>query len=67
MEREVQTLKQADNDIIRDRAQVRAMCQWAYDLDQKDQLCAFFDKPNELDDQQVQHCRQEEGWILGVR
>jgi len=62
----VQNITQANNNIIRDQAQVRAMCQWAYDLDKKNRLCECFDRPTYLNDQQVEHCTQEEGWILGT-
>lgn len=52
--------------IIKDRAQVRAMCQWAHQRDQQNQLESLFNVPAILNDAQVTQCEQEEGWILGL-
>jgi len=57
----------ADPDLIKDEAQVRVMCQWAYDHDTAGTLGAFFETPAHLSIEQVQQCVTEEGWILGVR
>jgi len=54
------------NGWIRDRAQVRIMCQWAAECDNEGTLGQFFERPNGLDQQQVQSCIEEEGWILGA-
>lgn len=54
-------------ELIRDRAQVRAMCEWAAELDDQDALGQFFTQPNGLNPQQVQACIEQEGWILGAR
>jgi molybdopterin-guanine dinucleotide biosynthesis protein B len=53
-------------DIIRDRAQVRAMCEWAAELDLQGSLGHLFAQPGGLNPQQVQACIEEEGWILGA-
>ena len=51
---------------IQDQIQVRAMCQWAANLDQKNELGQIFDVPNGLDRGQIQTCIEHEGWILGA-
>jgi hypothetical protein len=53
--------------LIRDRAQVRAMCQWATKLDERNELGLFFGSPQRLSEKQIQECIEEEGWILGAR
>jgi hypothetical protein len=53
-------------DPIRDRAQVRALVQWAADLDSRGALGACFDLPAGLSARQAAHCIEEEGWILGA-
>jgi len=53
-------------DMIRDQAQVRALCEWAAELDEQDQFGQLFACPGGLDRQQVRSCVQEEGWILGA-
>lgn len=52
--------------LIRDRAQVRALCQWASELDDQNALGRFFDAPEGLTSQQLRGCMEEEGWILGA-
>lgn len=52
--------------IVKDKAQVRAMCEWASCLDQENKLGALFDEPIGLDSSALQQCVQEEGWILGA-
>jgi hypothetical protein len=52
--------------MIRDQAQVRAMCEWAAEHDDQGTLGQFFDIPAGLNHQQTQVCIQEEGWILGA-
>ena|SRR5208283_5692792 len=56
----------ADPSLIRDQAQVRALCQWAEALDDAGKLGEFFDQPLGLTAQQIQRCFQEEGWVLGA-
>ena len=55
-----------DPSLIRDQAQVRAMCQWAEALDDGGKLGEHFDKPVGLNAQQIQRCIQQEGWVLGA-
>ena len=52
--------------LVRDQAQVRAMCQWAESLDAAGQLGQLFERPPGLSAQQLQRCVQEEGWVLGA-
>jgi hypothetical protein len=49
---------------IRDEAQVRLMCRWAFAQDQEGTLGAWFDSTT-LDDNARQAVVEEEGWILG--
>ena len=51
---------------IRDQIQVRVMCQWAADLDEKNELGRLFNDPDGLDQDQIQTCIEHEGWILGA-
>ena len=51
---------------IRDQIQVRAMCQWAANLDLKNKLGQLFNTPDGLDSNQIQTCIEHEGWILGA-
>ena len=51
---------------IKDQIQVRAMCQWAADLDLKNELGELFNTPDGLDKVQIQTCIEHEGWILGA-
>lgn len=62
----VQHLVNGDPSLIRDQAQVRAMCEWAAELDDRDELGWLFCEPNGLNPQQVKECIEEEGWILGA-
>lgn len=66
VEQQVQEMAGGEPLHIRDRAQVRAMCQWAELLDEKNTLGVLFDRPVGLDDAQAQSCVDEEGWILGA-
>lgn len=56
----------AEPSLIRDRAQVRAMCDWAADWDSEGSLGRFFATPQGLNEQQGKACVEEEGWILGA-
>lgn len=51
---------------IQDQIQVRAMCQWAADLDHKNKLGQLFGTPGGLDEGQIRTCIEHEGWILGA-
>lgn len=53
-------------ELIKDQAQVRAMCTWAANLDQQGRLGQYFDNPQNLTSIQTQICIEHEGWILGV-
>lgn len=53
--------------VIRDRAQVRALCEWALEYDSGDNLGQFFDTPRGMNQEQIQLCIEEEGWILGAK
>jgi hypothetical protein len=52
--------------LIRDCAQVRAMCDWAAECDAEGSLGRFFGPPQGLNEQQGKACVEEEGWILGA-
>ncbi len=52
--------------LIRDRAQVRCMCQWIADLDDTDQLNSVLSPKNQITAQESTICIKEEGWILGA-
>jgi hypothetical protein len=66
VEQQVQDLMVRDPPLIRDQAQVRAMCEWAKKCDNEGTFGKFFDTPHDLDQQHIRVCTQEEGWILGV-
>lgn len=63
---EVNSLIQHNTSLIRDKAQVIAMCQWAASNDANGTLGSFFAAPHGLCPTQLQMCVAEEGWILGV-
>ena len=50
---------------IRDRAQVRAVVEWAAEKDARGELGAAFDAPPGLAPGELELCVSEEGWILG--
>ena len=52
--------------MIRDRAQVRAMCEWASGLDEEGTLAGYFGPPKGLTPGLVSLCVEEEGWVLGA-
>ena len=54
-------------DTIKDRGQVRAMWQWARDLDKRDLLVCEFELPAGISKGSAEddRIRSEEGWILG--
>ncbi|MGD8258580.1 MAG: hypothetical protein PVH56_13500 [Desulfobacterales bacterium] len=62
----VALITEVEKTAIRDQIQVRALCQWAADLDLKIELGRLFNTPNGLDKNQIQVCIQHEGWILGA-
>jgi hypothetical protein len=51
----------ANPGLIRDRAQVRAMCEWAAECDDAETLGHYFNLPTGLNQQQVQVCAEQEG------
>ena len=51
---------------IRDKIQVRLMCQWAADLDRRNELGILFGTPAGLDTSRIKTCIEHEGWILGA-
>lgn len=66
VEQIVRRLMNAEPELIRDRAQVRAMCEWAAELDETSLLGKQFDSPADLNEQHARTCIQEEGWVLGA-
>jgi precorrin-8X/cobalt-precorrin-8 methylmutase len=62
---ETDQLIDADPSLIRDQAQVRAMCDWAVREDDQGTLGRFFARPVRLADREVESCIREEGWVLG--
>jgi hypothetical protein len=56
----------ADSNLIKDQAQVIAMCLWAAQLDGNDEFGRLFDRPTGLSGDEVQCCIEQEGWILGA-
>ena len=66
VEHDVRKMTTENTDLIRDQAQVRAMCKWAAELDQNGTLGTYFDVPASLDSTTIEQCIQEEGWILGA-
>ena len=63
----VKVLMDDKPDLIRDKAQVRAMCEWAAELDAQDALGDYFAQPSGLTSKQIRACIEEEGWILGAK
>jgi precorrin-8X/cobalt-precorrin-8 methylmutase len=66
VEQRVQELVNTTPALIRDTAQVRAICEWAAELDAQDVFGQFFDQPNGLNPRQIKACVEQEGWILGA-
>jgi len=64
--KKTQELRTTDPLLIPDQAQVRAMCEWAAELDGRDELGQLLNTPNGLSQQQIQTCIEEEGWVLGA-
>ena len=67
VDREVQEIMAENPDLVRDQAQMRAMCQWASHLDQNSEFGTLFNVPTGMDLPTIQQCIQEEGWILGAQ
>ncbi len=65
LDAEVRAACVADRTLVRDRAQVRAMCRWAAREDAADRLRDAFEPA--LDHETRAIAIEEEGWILGVR
>jgi hypothetical protein len=51
---------------IKDKAQVRAMVDWLFELDRTNQLSPLFDRPSILSDGDIAICTEHEGWIFGA-
>jgi len=66
VDREVRRMTARNIDLIRDQAQVRALCEWAAELDRKGELGSYFDVPDDMDSAGIEQCIQEEGWVLGI-
>jgi hypothetical protein len=66
VEERVQALVDSNAGLIRDRAQVRAMCEWTAECDEAETLPRYFDVPTALNPQQVRSCIEHEGWVLGA-
>jgi hypothetical protein len=62
----VQEYVKSEPSLIRDCAQVRAMCDWAAEYDAEGSLAQFFGPPRGLNEQQGKACVEEEGWVLGA-
>jgi precorrin-8X/cobalt-precorrin-8 methylmutase len=62
------SVREAKHDTIKDRGQVRAMWEWARDLDQRDLLWCEFCRPMEIDPGSREDIAIQltEGWILGA-
>ena len=67
IKKRVQALMGKNPGIIRDEAQVRAMCTWTAEMDQQNLLGNFLAQPVGLNPNEIQFCLQEEGWILGAK
>jgi hypothetical protein len=63
---QVNELLAANQQLIKDQAQVRAMCNWASELDVQGALGQYFASPQNLTDAQVQVCTEQEGWVFGA-
>lgn len=66
VKRETQLLMETAPNLIKDQAQVMAMCLWASKLDSESEFGPLFNKPAGLNSSEVQICIEEEGWILGA-
>jgi len=67
VKRGTQLLMESDPELIKDQAQVMAMCLWASKLDDKGELEPYFGRPTGLSGIEIQGCIEQEGWILGAR
>jgi hypothetical protein len=63
---EVSRLMEVNSSLIRDQAQVRALCQWAAREDSQGTFGRFFTRPAGLTDEETDICIKEEGWVLGA-
>jgi hypothetical protein len=63
---QTQTLLAANQQLIPDQAQVRAMCDWASGQDVQGTLGQYFAIPHGLTPVQIQVCTEQEGWVLGA-
>ena len=67
VQHEAQRLRVADPPLIKDRAQVRAMCLWADAQDAAGALGPLFAPPADVPLADLERCVNEEGWVLGAR
>lgn len=65
VEQQVQIAMEEDPDQVRDQAQVRCLCQWLAEQDERRLLRSHFQPPLELGAKELRCCELEEGWILG--
>ena len=67
MQKSILALENRNPDPIKDRGQVRAMWEWARDLDRQDQLWYEFARPADIDPGSKEDIAVQltEGWILG--
>jgi hypothetical protein len=52
--------------LVRDQAQVWALCEWARELDTDGAMAERFAAPAGLDPDAIDDCVAEEGWVLGA-
>jgi hypothetical protein len=65
VQQQAEQILRDDSQLIKDQAQVRAMCLWADSQDAAGTLAPFFSPPN-LSLAELERCVNEEGWILGA-
>jgi hypothetical protein len=66
VQQQVEQLLAADPQLIKDQAQVRALCLWADAMDSSGNLGSYFAAPM-LPFNEIERCVNAEGWILGTR
>jgi hypothetical protein len=66
VEPQVKEIMKGKPGLIRDKAQVRAMAEFAEYRDRQGKLGVLFETPKGLDEDKVRICVQQEGWILGA-
>ncbi len=66
VQEQTQQLMADDPRMIKDQAQVRAMCLWADAQDTAGTLGPFFSPPANVPQADLERCVCEEGWVLGA-